>query len=287
MKYKIWIQAARPKTLIASLSPVLIGTVVASRSAFHPLTFIFTLLTALCIQISTNFVNDYCDFLKGADTIERKGPVRVVQAGLISVDAMKKATLLMFAFGILCGLYLIWQGGVIIACLLGMSLLLGFAYTAGPFPLAYLGLGELFVFTFFGFIATGGTYFLQTGTLSSSALLAGIAPGALSSAILAMNNVRDIQEDKAANKKTLAVRFGKTFGKVEYALLLSAALLTPFLFIQDHPFLLLLLTLFFPAIKLTAALFKNSSPYLLNPLFQQTAQLLTLYTLLFCVIWCI
>jgi len=169
----IWILAIRPRTLIAGASPVLIGTVLALREAsFSWILLFFTLMTALGIQISTNLVNDYFDYLKGADTEKRTGEVRVMQAGLISRSAMRQAILISFSMTALFGSYLIWTGGIIIAALVAISLLLALVYTAGPFSLAYLGLAELFIFPFFGPIAVAGTAYLQTGHFSRLYLFA-------------------------------------------------------------------------------------------------------------------
>lgn len=282
----IWTMACRPKTLIASISPVLIGTTLAlSQGHFDLRMFLFTLATALGIQVSTNFANDYFDFIKGADNEKRKGPTRVVQAGLVSLRQMKTGLLVCLFLTFLSGCYLIWHGGIFLSCLLSISLLLAVVYTGGPFPLAYLGLGELFVFLFFGLAAVSGTYYLQTGTVTLTSLLAGIAPGALSTAILIVNNVRDIDEDKEASKKTLAVRFGLTFGKIEYLFAILLTLLPLICFFRSHPFTLITLSIFLPAIPSMRLMLNHTQPTQLNILFAQTGKLLWLYTLLFCLGW--
>ena len=144
-RVQIWVHATRPKTLVVSISPVMIGTALAiSEGKFDPLLFLFTLLTALTIQIGTNLANDYFDYLKGADTNERKGFIRVVQAGLVTPEKMKKVMIATFFIAFLSGCYLIWNGGFSFAILLSLSIALGVLYTGGPFPLAYLGLGEFF-----------------------------------------------------------------------------------------------------------------------------------------------
>ncbi len=283
---RIWTLATRPKTLILSVSPVLIGTTLAvTEQRFQFALFLFTLLTALGIQITANLANDYFDFLKGADTSTRKGPLRVMQAGLVSIDAMKAAMALVALGTAACGCYLIWVGGWCIATLLLLSLLLAFLYTAGPYPIAYLGLGELFVLPFFGPIATGATYYLQTGSFSGTAFVLGLSPGALSTAVLIINNMRDVEEDRVADKKTLPVRFGKTFGMYEYAACLALCLLTPLFFVFSHPFAALYLFTFFPALKTYRLLCDNRDPHELNALFGKTGQLLLLFTLLFCIGW--
>lgn len=227
----LWIEATRPKTLFASFSPVLIGTLYAiHQGSFSFMTAFFTLLATLGVQIGTNFVNDYYDFLKGADTSLRKGPRRLIQAGIISLEDMKLATLLTFSAVALLSIYLIARGGPMFAVLTAVSIFLGVGYTGGPWPLAYLGLGEVFVLFFFGPIATASTAYLQTLHFSWESFFLGFSPGFLSTAILVTNNLRDIEEDRKANKKTLAVRFGKRFTQLEYTICLVAGCLIPLYF---------------------------------------------------------
>lgn len=279
----IWFYAIRPKTLPAALCPVFIGTTLAlTAGCFHLMTFCLTLITALGIQISCNLLNDYQDFLKGADTAEREGPIRVTAAGLVSISTMKKASLCTLIFTALAGSYLVFQGGWVIALLLAISLLLAFCYTAGPLPLAYLGLGDLFVLIFFGPIAVIGTYFLQTGHFSLNALMAGWGPGAFSTAILIANNLRDEKEDSKHLKKTLVVRFGSRFGKWEYVAALCIALLLPLYFFSSHPFSLLASLTFLPSLLAIHTLFTAEK---LASLLPKTARLLLLYSLLFCIGW--
>ncbi|MBI2810838.1 MAG: 1,4-dihydroxy-2-naphthoate polyprenyltransferase [Candidatus Melainabacteria bacterium] len=285
-RIQVWTHAARPKTLVASISPAFIGlTLAISQGFFNMPVFLITLITGMSIQIGTNLVNDYFDFIKGADTAERKGFMRVTQAGLVSAASMKRAILATFILAALCGCYLIWVGGLGIAVMLALFILLSVLYTAGPYPLAYLGLGDLLVLFLYGPAAVLITYYLQTGTLSKEAFLAGVAPGAFSMAILVVNNVRDIEEDRKANKKTLPARFGKTFGKCQYLFALALALM-PLLFLySEHPFALLALLILFPALPLIRFLFNYKDPRELNQLFGKTGQLLWLFTLLFCVGW--
>ncbi len=227
----IWLEATRPKTLIISLMPVLIGTSFAvHQGAFSLLTCLITLLTALCIQIGTNFANDYYDCLKGADTASRKGPRRMTQAGLISLSKMKLATFLTFSSVALLSFYLAARGGPIFSLLTTLSIAFGILYTGGPKPLAYLGLGEVFVFIFFGPVATAGAAYLQTLTFSWEAVFLGFTPGFLASAVLVLNNLRDIEEDRRASKKTLAVRFGKRFTQYEYTSFILLGCLLPLAF---------------------------------------------------------
>jgi 1,4-dihydroxy-2-naphthoate polyprenyltransferase len=274
--FSIWLEASRPKTLIASISPAIIGTLLAWRSgSFSFFTFLFTLLTGVAIQVGTNFANDYFDFLKGADTSERKGPRRVTQAGLIALPVMKKAIILAFSAAAIFSAYLAVQGGPLISGLALLYIALSLAYTAGPFPLAYLGLGDFFVIFFYGPIATLITYYLQTHALSWDAAFLGLAPGLISTAILTANNLRDVDEDRKCNKKTLSVRFGETFGRIEYTLCLLVGFSIPAFFGYYLPLLLLI-----PAFIPIKSIWTIQDKKLLNVPFAQTGKLLILFTLL-------
>ena len=222
---KNWILAVRLKTLPAAISSVILG----SALAFHDKTFsiiicIITLLAAVLIQVGTNFANDVFDFYKGADREDRLGPVRVTQAGLIQPQSMIRAMWYTFSMAIFAGVYLAWVGGWPIVVIGLASILAGIAYTGGPYPLGYHGWGDIFVFIFFGIIAVPGTYYLQTQTVTDVSIYLGIITGMLSTAILVVNNLRDVDADKLSGKKTLAVRFGKKFSKIQYSILVS----TPF-----------------------------------------------------------
>ncbi|MBI9070981.1 MAG: 1,4-dihydroxy-2-naphthoate polyprenyltransferase [Melioribacteraceae bacterium] len=216
-KFRSWILASRPKTLLAAVVPVLIGTSVAVKNDSHNFAAAtIALLCSILIQIGTNFVNDLYDFLSGKDTEERKGPTRALAAGWISKKEMKLGIYLTFGIAFLAGLYLVYIGGSFILIIGIVSILTGISYTAGPFPLAYNGLGDIFVFIFFGLVATCGTYYVQTLEINSIILLASIPAGLLITNILVINNFRDIDEDKLNNKNTLAVKFGRTFTKAQY-----------------------------------------------------------------------
>lgn len=226
----VWLLAARPATLTAAIAPVAVGCALAVRDGrFRALPAAATLLAALLIQIGTNFVNDVADFERGADTAERLGPVRVTQSGLISAAQVRLAALLTFAAAALLGLYLVAVGGWPILLIGAASILSGIAYTAGPWPLGYLGLGDVFVFVFFGVVAVTGTYYVQAGAFSATALALSVPVGSLATAILVVNNVRDADTDRAAGKRTLAVRFGPRFGRGEFFSLVGAAYLVPLL----------------------------------------------------------
>ncbi len=210
-----WLLAARPKTLAAAVTPVLVGTALAFQVTMHWPPFVFALLASVFIQIGTNYVNDALDFKKGADTHTRLGPLRVTQAGLLDADAVLRGAYFCFFLAALCGIPLILRGGWPIAAIGIASIVAAYAYTGGPYPLAYHGLGEIFVMIFFGLVAVCGSFYLQRLALDPTAWIGGIAVGSLAVVILAINNLRDIENDRASNKRTLAARFGTTFARTE------------------------------------------------------------------------
>ncbi|RME15520.1 MAG: 1,4-dihydroxy-2-naphthoate polyprenyltransferase [Bdellovibrio sp.] len=215
--FKAWIWALRPKTLTASLVPVLVGSALPLVEGYEVnwrISF-YALASALWIQIGTNLFNDVLDFKKGADNEERLGPVRVTQSGLLSPRQVMLGGILSFGFAIFFAIPLVLMAGQVILVIGVLSLLFGYLYTGGPFPLAYKGLGDLFVILFFGLVAVGGVYFLQTGTFHEDALIAGFQTGFLCTVLIAINNLRDIEQDRKVGKKTLAVRFGERFTKRE------------------------------------------------------------------------
>jgi 1,4-dihydroxy-2-naphthoate polyprenyltransferase len=227
-----WFLAIRPKTLPAAAVPVLIATALAERfGGWDPVPALLCLAFALLVQVGTNLSNDYFDFLKGADTPDRLGPRRMVATGAIPPRAMFRAAALVFAASFLVGINLVWYGGWWLVLVGGASILFGYLYTAGPFPLAYVGLGDLFVFIFFGLVAVVFTFFVQAGFFLLDAVLAGAAIGALAVAILVVNNYRDRSTDARAGKRTLAVRFGRRFALAEYAVMGGIAAIVPFVFL--------------------------------------------------------
>lgn len=233
-KITSWLMASRPKTLPASVVPVFVGSALALGE--NKFVFLYALIALLCstlIQIGTNFVNDLYDFLKGADKEDRKGPTRVLASGYITVNEMKAGSVLVFLTAFILGLYLVFVGGKIVLLIGVLSILAGIAYTAGPFPLAYNGLGDLFVFIFFGIVGTAGTYYVQAGKFSLLSIIASVPVGALITNILVVNNYRDIEEDRAANKHTLAVLMGKNFTRLQYLFFILISFLTPvYLFVK-------------------------------------------------------
>ncbi len=216
-KFHVWILASRPKTLPAAVTPVIVGSAIAGfENEFKLIPAFLALVISLLIQIGTNFVNDLYDFLKGTDSPDRVGPQRVLASGLITETEMRRAIIFTFGLAFLLGLYLVYLGGWIVLLIGVSSILAGVAYTAGPYPLAYNGLGDIFVFIFFGFVATVGTFYVQAYSFSILALLASVPVGLLITNILVVNNYRDVEDDKKSNKKTLAVLFGKSFVRIQY-----------------------------------------------------------------------
>jgi 1,4-dihydroxy-2-naphthoate octaprenyltransferase len=285
--FKAWLLASRPKTLSAALIPVVVGAAEAWREG--PLDvpiLLFILTSAICIQIGTNLANDYSDFKSGADTSERLGPMRVTQAGLIKPDSVKRAAILLFVTAVILGLPLIYRGGWPILAIGVLGILCGWAYTGGPYPLGYNGLGELFVLLFFGFAAVAGTFYLLAGSWSTESLLLGLCPGMLASALLAVNNVRDIDTDRKAGKRTLAARFGRTFGRTEYALLVILPLAIPFYFLMKDEYslwvLLPLLSIFF-MLRPLKFVFTKTDGISLNIALHDTARLNLIFGVLLAV----
>lgn len=282
----VWIQAIRPKTLSASVVPVLIGTGLArGHGLAKPLPAIAALCGALLIQIGTNLANDYYDFRRGADTADRLGPPRVTQSGLLSPGVVLSAALLCFSAATLVGLYLVAIGGWAILVVGLLSILSGLAYTAGPMPLAYVGLGDLFVLIFFGFVAVGGAYYVQAGRLTPSLWLVALPAGALSTAILVVNNLRDAITDRKAGKRTLVVRFGATAGRIEYCAMVLAAFAAPIalwlLGLSGAAVLLSLLALPIAAVPLRLVLGETGAA--LNPALGATARAQLIFGMLFAI----
>ncbi|HUB75573.1 MAG TPA: 1,4-dihydroxy-2-naphthoate polyprenyltransferase [Solirubrobacteraceae bacterium] len=216
--------AARPRTLPAAIAPVLVGTSLAVRvGQFHALRFVAALLGAMLIQIGTNLSNDYSDARRGADADDRLGPVRVTAGGLVPPRRVLVATYATFALAILVGAYLIAVAGWVLLAVGGASILAGVLYTGGPRPYGYEGLGEVFVFLFFGIVAVTGSYFVQRRDLPWEAFVLAVPVGLLISGILVVNNVRDIESDRRAGKQTLAVRLGRRAARRLFVAMLVAA----------------------------------------------------------------
>ncbi len=215
--WKIWVSALRPRTLPAAVAPVLVGSGLAWRDGcFDGRAAGLCLGFGLLVQIGTNFANDYYDFIKGADTAARVGPRRAVAAGWVAPGTMRAAMVGVLAAAFACGLGLIAWGGPWLLLVGLASILCGVAYTGGPWPLAYHGLGDLFVFLFFGLVAVGATYFVQAGTLGADVWLAAVPVGLLAANILIVNNYRDMETDAAAGKRTLVVRWGRGWARAQF-----------------------------------------------------------------------
>ena len=282
--FRVWLSAARPHTLPASVVPVLTGAALAvNHQQFRWDTSVVALICAILIQIGTNFANDYYDYKKGADRKDRIGFVRATAAGLVSPASMKFATYLTMFLAFLVGLYLVWIGGWIVLVIGILSLLFGIAYTGGPYPLGYNGLGDVFVFIFFGLLAVAGTYYVNALEWSVESLWLAIPVGALCVNILVVNNLRDIEQDKISGKRTLGVIFGETALKYEYAFLLSLSYTTPvFLFLNYRYSLIILLPLLsLPwAMILLKQIFHHQDKRVLNSTLEKTAKFMVLFGIL-------
>lgn len=221
---RIWVMAARIRTLPAAIAPVLVGTSLALGDGhFDPFAFVAALLGAIFIQVGTNLSNDYSDARRGADTEDRLGPVRVTAGGLVPPRQVLIATYVTFGLAVLCGIYLVAVAGWGLIAVGAASILAGVLYTGGPRPYGYEGLGELFVFLFFGIVAVTGSYYVQVQHLPWQAFACAVPVGLLASAILVVNNVRDIDTDRRAGKRTLAVRLGRGRTRTLYTAMLAVA----------------------------------------------------------------
>jgi 1,4-dihydroxy-2-naphthoate octaprenyltransferase len=283
---RAWIVASRPATLTAAFAPVAVGTACAwhvGRVRWDAA--LLALLGAFLIQIATNFANDMFDFQKGADTEERLGPTRAAQAGLLTVRQLRRGIIVTFTLALGTGVYLTWIAGPAVIVIGLASMAAGLAYTGGPFPLAYNGLGDVFVMAFFGFVAVCGTAFVQALFVPYIAWAASVPIGALATAILVVNNVRDFEGDARAGKTTLVVRFGREGGVREYGFLLIAAYATPvvmFLLGWSSAWVCLPLVTILWAVRLFRSVV-NDRGVALNETLAWTAKLLSLYGVLFAI----
>ncbi len=281
---KSWIIAIRPKTLFASFCPVTVGGAIAyADGRFHLPSFLFALISAVFIQIGTNLANDYYDFIHKIDTSERIGPVRVVQAGLISADKVKKAFIFCFLLSSISGLYLILRAGIPILIIGILSITFGILYSALP---SFCFLSDLAVAIFFGPVAVSGTYYVQALSIERKAVIAGIPPGLISTAILVVNNLRDMESDKKAGKRTLTVIFGKRFGKAEYFFLILSSFFFPFLLKERRYHLMCEACILFFIPSLLRIYRKDPGPEY-NKILQDTSFLLFAYSMLFSLGWII
>lgn len=282
-RVRTWLMAIRPKTLPAAVVPVVVGTSCAyALGQVRVLPSFAALAGALLLQIGSNLANDVYDHEKGADTLDRMGPTRVVAAGLVSPQSMRVAMALVFALATAVGVYLTVVAGPAIVVIGLLSIASAVLYTGGPYPLGYNGLGDVFVLAFFGFVAVCGTAFVNLGRVPVEAVLLSLPVGAIATAILVVNNVRDVSTDERAGKRTLVVRLGRTGGVVEYAALLATAYLTVVALLLGGFFgswVLLPLATFPLAWRLFVAV-KNQEGTLLNATLAGTARLLLLFGVL-------
>jgi len=284
--WRVWLLALRPKTLPAAAAGVVTGTALALHDGvFRPLPALATLIAALLLQIGSNLANDVYDYERGADAGERLGPIRVTQAGLLTPAQVKTGMVVVFALAAILGLYLASVAGWVLIGIGAAAILAAILYTAGPFPMGYYGLGDLFVFIFFGLAAVVGTYYVQAGSASPQAWWMALPIGWLIVDILVVNNLRDIPTDRAAGKRTLAVRLGERGTRIEYAALMAGSyLLLPVLAIRGVlPWTVMLAWLSSPVAgsALRTVLRQRGRP--LNAALARTAQTALLYSLLFLV----
>ncbi len=283
-KLKIWLLAIRPKTLPAATAPVIVGAAVAiMEDQFLFLPAFAAMLGALLLQIGANLANDVFDFHRGADSETRLGPIRVTQAGLLTSNQVLMGMWVVFGLAIWVGIYLFSVAGWAVLVIGMLSILAAIAYTGGPFPLGYYGLGDLAVFIFFGPVAVCGTYYVQAGVVSPASIWASTPMGLLTVAILVVNNLRDIQTDRRVGKKTLAVRLGEQGARWEYALCLLGAYLVPLLMglVGVSSFWVLLCWLSVPVALRLIRMIVNEKGSALNKALAGTGQLELLYSLLF------
>jgi 1,4-dihydroxy-2-naphthoate octaprenyltransferase len=280
-----WLMAIRPKTLPAAISPVLVGTALTvADGVFAPLLALAAIVGALLIQIGTNLANDYFDYVKGTDVVGRKGPTRVAQSGLISLSHLRLGIAVTLTVAALVGLYLVMVAGWPILVIGIASLISALAYTGGPFPFGYHGLGDLFVFLFFGLAAVCGTYYVQALALTPAAIMAAVPIGALTVAILVVNNLRDIDTDRRTGKRTLAVIIGPRGTRLEYIILLMVAYAVPVIFwlVGWASVWALLPWLTVPlALRLIRTLYRTTEGQSLNQALAGTANLDLAFSLLF------
>ncbi len=284
IRFRSWVLAARPKTLPAAASPVLVGSALAFEVGGFALgPALAALFGALFLQVGSNLANDVYDFEQGVDTASRLGPVRVTQAGLLTVEDVKHGMWLAFYLAAVIGAYLTAIAGWPVVVIGLASIVAAIAYTGGPFPLGYRGLGDLFVLLFFGFVAVCGTVWVQVGTILPAAWPAGLMVGCLASAILVVNNVRDHETDRIAGKRTLPVMFGRTFGVIEYAVLLVVAFASAYAMVWFR-YVSAWVLISYLTLPIAIVLFLHVRKYrgpVLNHTLARTAKLLFLFSALF------
>lgn len=279
-----WVLAVRPKTLMAGIIPVFVGSLMTFRYMREVEwgIVVCALLVSLSIQIATNLFNDAIDFKKGADTQHRLGPTRVTQSGLLSQQQVIAGGVAFLLLATLFVYPLVLKGGIYIALLFVSALVCSYAYTGGPFPLAYIGLGEVFVILYYGFAATMISYYLQAGFLSFDSFVLGLQMGFLTTLLIAINNLRDIEEDKKTKKLTLAVRFGESFGKWEITSIAALPFILNFYWYFTGRFFVFLLpfTTILIAINLVKNIWIHSPSRIYNRYLGESSMLLMLFGLM-------
>jgi 1,4-dihydroxy-2-naphthoate polyprenyltransferase len=282
--WNAWWMAIRPRTLPAAAAGVIMGSALAWRDGYFRWdAFVVSLLVAVSLQIGSNLANDVFDFERGTDTAERMGPTRVTQAGLLTPAQVKAGMIIVFGSAALLGLYLAWIGGWVILVIGIAALLSAIAYTGGPFPLGYHGLGDIFVFLFFGIAAVAGTYYLHAGAVSPATWWMTIPPGLIITAILVVNNLRDLENDRRAGKHTLAVRLGEQGTKVQYVLCIVVAylVLLPAAWLNFIPWTALLAWLSLPVAVKSARVVLTQKGHPLNAALAGTGQTALAFSILF------
>ena len=279
-----WMLAIRPKTLPAAAAGVIMGAALSWRDGYFRLDAVLVcLITALLLQIGSNLANDVFDFENGTDTAERLGPTRVTQAGLLTSKQVKAGMAVVFGISTLLGLYLAWLGGWVILVLGAAAIISAIAYTGGPFPIGHYGLGDLFVFIFFGLASVAGTYYIQAGFVSSAVWWMTIPPGLIITSILVVNNLRDLENDRKAGKHTLAVRFGEQGTKVQYLICMGIAylVLIPVAWAGLIPWFTLLAWLSLPIAYQATKIVLTQKGRPLNMALAKTGQTALVFSLLF------
>ncbi|MEJ7797133.1 MAG: 1,4-dihydroxy-2-naphthoate polyprenyltransferase [Solirubrobacteraceae bacterium] len=284
---RIWLMAARLRTLPAAIAPVLVGTALAHtlEDVFRPGAFVAAMLGSIMIQIGTNLSNDYSDARRGADAEDRLGPVRVTAGGLVPPKQVLIATYVTFGLAALCGVYLVAVAGIELLFVGIASIAAGVLYTGGPRPYGYEGLGEIFVFLFFGIVAVAGSTFAQTERWPPEAFVLAVPVGLLAAAILVVNNIRDMDSDRRAGKRTLAVRLGRERGRSLYGLMIYGSYLVaplPWLLGPLSPWLLLCWLTLPLAVRLVRSVRRHADGPTLNEALAQTGLLQLGFCLLLC-----
>jgi 1,4-dihydroxy-2-naphthoate octaprenyltransferase len=283
-KFESWILASRPRTLLAAVVPVIVGSALAiSQNKFTLILSLIAMFCSILIQVGTNFTNDLYDYLKGTDKEDRIGPRRVLVSGLISKSEMKIGIITVFGFAFLLGLYLVYAAGIVILIIGVLSITAGLAYTAGPYPFAYNGLGDVFVFAFFGIVGTTGTYYLHLHEFSLLSFLIAVPVGALITNILVVNNYRDIEEDREADKYTLAVKLGKKFTRFQFinSITISYLILFIIYFKYDFTYWIFLPLISLPVAAKLISMLQNLEGKELNKTLELSAKYAALFGLLF------